>query len=102
MLNLQLKGEMTMKKTVVVEYVGIEDVQEIMDDALACIREGHYVLVTMSGHDSVLVSVYVTLNGYKERASDYIFNFNLSDEERDVAEMNKCKNTLKNLLREEE
>ena len=92
-----------MKKTVEVEYVGIEDVQEIMDDALACIREGHYVLVTMSGHDSVLVSVYVTLNGYKNgAASDYVFNFNLSDEERDVAEMNKCKDALKNLLREEE
>ena len=92
-----------MKKTVVVEYVGIEDVQEIMDDALACIREGHYVLVTMSGNDSVLVSVYVTLNGYKDgAASDYVFNFNLSDEERDVAEMNKCKDALKNLLREEE
>ena len=92
-----------MKKTVVVEYVGIEDVQEIMDDALACIREGHYVLVTMSGNDSVLVSVYVTLNGYKDgAASDYVFNFNLSDEERDVAEMNKCKDALKNLLREED
>lgn len=91
-----------MKKTVVVEYVGIEDVQEIMDDALACIREGHYVLVTVSGHDNVLVSVYVTLNGYKDGVTDYAFNFNIGDEERDVAEMNKCKNTLKNLLREED
>lgn len=89
-----------MKKTVEVEYVGIEDVQEIADDALACIKEGHYVLVTISGESRVLVSVYVTLNGYRDGESDYTYNFCIGDDERDVAEMNKCKNTLKNLLTE--
>ena len=37
-----------MRKTIEVEYVGIEDVQEIMDDAYAATKEGHFVNVSFS------------------------------------------------------
>ena len=35
-----------MRKTVEIEYVGIEDIQDIMDDVYALMREGHYVNVS--------------------------------------------------------
>ena len=34
-----------MRKTIEVEYVGIEDVQEIMDDAFAKMKEDNYANV---------------------------------------------------------
>ena len=37
-----------MKKIVEVEYVGIEDIQEIIESAYAVMREGHYVNVQIS------------------------------------------------------
>lgn len=86
-----------MKKIIEVEYVGIEDVQDIMDDAMACMREGHYVIVSISGSGgNTLVSVTITLKGSNE--VDYVFTFFMGDNCNYVAEMNKCKATLKNLL----
>lgn len=89
-----------MKKIVEVEYVGIEDVQEIMDDAYACMREGHYVGVSLSNcGDEPLVSVNIIVGGYYEgKETDYSFIFMMSDSERSVKEMNECKSVLKNLL----
>ena len=93
-----------MKKIVEVEYVGIEDVQDIIDDVLALIRDGHYAGVQLSellGDAHVIV--YVMLGGFSEsKKFDYEFSFNLTDSKRDVDAMNKCKHTLKNLLTGEE
>lgn len=89
-----------MKKTVTVEYVGIEDVQDIIDDAYALMKEGHYVSVSISNvSEMTMVRVGIMLGGFdanKER--DYNFDFYMSDDEIDVNMMNECKNILKNLL----
>lgn len=87
-----------------VEYVGIEDVQDIMDDVLALMREGHYASVQLSellGDAHVIV--YIMLGGFSDsKKFDYEFTFNLTDDKRDVDRMNKCKHTLKCLLTGEE
>lgn len=92
-----------MKKTIEVEYVGIEDVQEIMDDAYAATKEGHFVNVSISNcSENVMVSVTIMLGGYEHgKELDYSFTFFITDREPDVKEMNECKNALKNLLVEE-
>lgn len=92
-----------MKKTIEVEYVGIEDVQEIMDDAYAATKEGHYVSISTSNcSDNVMVMVNIMLGGYDNRKNlDYTFTFFITDREPDVKEMNECKSALKNLLVEE-
>lgn len=92
-----------MKKTIEVEYVGIEDVQEIMDDAYASIKEGHFVNVSISNcSENVMVSVIIMIGGYESgKETDYTFTFFITDREPDVKEMNECKNALKNLLVEE-
>ena len=92
-----------MKKTVEIEYVGIEDVQEIIDDAYAVMREGHYVSVSVGNvSDDILVSVNIILGGFEaSKEFDYMIGFNVSEDERDVSEMNKCKTILKSLLAEE-
>ena len=89
-----------MKKTVTVEYVGIEDVQEIIDDAYALMKEGHYVNVSISNVSEMpLVSVGIMLGGFDvDKKRDYDFDFYMSDDESDVKCMNECKNTIKNLL----
>lgn len=92
-----------MKKMVEVEYVGIEDVQEIMDDALACMREGHYVNVEISSIFSIpRVSVIIMLGGWQMgKKFDYSFEFEMSDNPEEVNKMNECKCVLKNLLVED-
>ena len=89
-----------MKKTVEVEYVGIEDIQDIMDDVYALMRDGHYVGFEMLKiSDNPRVSIVVMLGGWdSSRNYDYEYEFYVTDKEADVAEMNKCKTTLKNLL----
>ena len=93
-----------MKKIIEVEYVGIEDIQEIMDDAYALMREGHYV--TMSGSNRVeklFVRIMIMLDGWNSDGMfDYDYTFYMTDSEEDVKIMNECKNTLNNLLSEEE
>ena len=90
-----------MIKTVVVEYVGIEDVQEIMDDAFALMREGHYVNVGMCNlsDNDIRVAVTIKLGGWEaDKKNDYAFSFYMDDDCNNVKEMNNCKVTLKNLL----
>ena len=89
-----------MKKTVTVEYVGIEDVQEIVDDAYALMKEGHYVNVSISNvSEMTMVRVGIMLGGFDtNKGRDYDFDFYMSDDEIDVNCMNECKNTLRNLL----
>lgn len=92
-----------MKKTVEIEYVGIEDVQEIIDDAYAVMREGHYVSVSVSNvAKDILVSVNIILGGFDaSKEFDYMIGFYVSEDEKDVSEMGKCKSVLKSLLAEE-
>ena len=93
-----------MRKTVEVEYVGIEDVQEIMDDAFALMKEGHYANVEVSNYrnDIALVRVHIMIGGFdSEREYDYDYSFYMTDKYEDVEEMNACKSVMKNLLVEE-
>ena len=92
-----------MKKTVEIEYVGIEDVQEILDDAYAVMREGHYVSVSVANvSKGILVSINIILGGFDaSKAFDYMIGFYVSENENDVSEMGKCKSVLKSLLAEE-
>jgi len=93
-----------MRKMVEIEYVGIEDVQEILDDARAVMRVGHYVNVSIGNVGELpLVTVNIILDGFVSSAAnyDYSYSFYMSDEESEVALMNSCKNTLKNLLVED-
>ena len=93
-----------MRKTVEVESVGIEDIQEIMDDALALMKEGNYANVGFSNYENkkVLVSVNIMIGGFDtERMYDYSYSFYLGDNNNDVEEMNVCKSVMKNLLVEE-
>lgn len=87
-----------------VEYVGIEDVQEIMDDAFAIMKEGHYANVEVSNYrnDIALVRVHIMIGGFdSEREYDYDYSFYTTDKYEDVEEMNACKSVMKNLLVEE-
>ena len=93
-----------MRKTIEVEYVGIEDVQEIMDDALAIMKEGNYANVGFSNYENekVLVRVHIMIGGFdSEREYDYDYSFYMTDRHDDVEEMNACKSVMKNLLVEE-
>ena len=93
-----------MKKIIEVEYVGIEDIQEIMENAYALMREGHYVTVSVSNRvEKLFVSVMIMLDGWNSDGMfDYDYTFYMTDDEEDVRIMNECKNTLNNLLSEEE
>ena len=42
-----------MIKTVEIEYVGIEDIQEIIDDIYAVIKEGHHVYFNMMSSGNI-------------------------------------------------
>ena len=92
-----------MIKTVEIEYVGIEDIQEIIDDIYAVIKEGHYASIDIGRvGDEVYVKVLIMLNGldiYKDY--DYMFSFYMSERSNDLKAMNDCKSVLKNLLVED-
>ena len=93
-----------MRKIIEVEYVGIEDVQDIMDDAFALMKEGHYANVEVSNYrnDIALVRVHIMIGGFdSEREYDYDYSFYTTDKYEDVEEMNACKSVMKNLLVEE-
>ena len=92
-----------MIKTVEIEYVGIEDIQEILDDARAVMSVGHYVNVSISNVGVLpLVGVNIMLDGFGSCARyDYEYSFYMSNDENEVAIMNRCKSTLKNLLVED-
>ena len=59
-----------MRKMVEIEYVGIEDVQEILDDARAVMSVGHYVNVSIGNVGELpLVTVNIILDGFVSSAS---------------------------------
>lgn len=94
---------MKMKKMVEIEYIGIEDIQDIMDDAYALMSYGHYVNFQMSNFGKIHIGLSIMLDGFdNDRLYDYDYDFYMTEDSRDVKTMNDCKNTLKNLIIEEE
>ena len=91
-----------MKKTIEIEYVGIEDVWQILEYSRAVMNRGHYVNFSISNAEGIpLVCVKITLNKFiiiNNRKYDYSYEFYMSDKENDFTTMNKCKSMLKNLL----
>ena len=93
-----------MRKTVEIEYVGIEDLQDIMDDLYALQQLGHYAKFEMRNLCcETRIEVNIMLNGWDRDAEyDYQFLFIMNDNENEVKCMNMCKSTLKNLLAQED
>ena len=89
-----------MKKTIEIEYVGIEDVWQILEYSRAVMSRGHYVRFSINNTEDIpLVWVKIMLGGFVDSGNyDYSYMFYMSDEEDDVTTMNICKSTLKNLL----
>lgn len=91
-----------MKKMIEIEYVGIKDVQEILEYAKAVMSRGHYVNVSISNVGELpLVTVNIILDGFERSANyDYSYWFYMSDDEDEVAIMNDCKKELIKLIDE--
>lgn len=89
-----------MKKMIEIEYIGIEDVWQILEYSRAVMSRGHYVNFSISNPEGIpLVCVKIILNKFiNNRNYDYSYEFYMSDKENDVAVMNKCKSMLRNLL----
>ena len=89
-----------MKKTIEIEYIGIEDVWQILEYSRAVMSRGHYVNFSISNAEMLpLVCVKIMLGGFVDSGNyDYSYMFYMTDKENDVAVMNKCKSTLRNLL----
>lgn len=89
-----------MKKTIEIEYVGIEDVWQILEYSRAVMSRGHYVRFSINNTEDIpLVWVKIMLGGFVDSGNyDYSYMFYISDKEDDVTTMNICKSTLKNLL----
>ena len=89
-----------MKKMIEIEYIGIEDVWQILEYSRAVMSRGHYVNFSISNTEVVpLVSVKIMLGGFVDSGNyDYSYMFFMTDKENDVAVMNKCKSMLRNLL----
>ena len=91
-----------MIKTVDIEYVGIEDIQEIIDDIYAVIKEGHHVTFHMMPVDAIYIDVNIMIGGFAiNKDYDYKFTFAITDKDEDINVMNDCKIVLKRLLMEE-
>lgn len=91
-----------MKKMIEIEYVGIKDVQEILEYAKAVMSRGHYINVSISNVGELpMVTVSIILDGFVSNASyDYSYWFYMSDDENEVAIMNDCKKELIKLIDE--
>lgn len=89
-----------MKKTIEIEYIGIEDVWQILEYSRAVMSRGHYVNFSIHNTESIpLVCVKIMLDGFVDSGNyDYSYEFYMSDKENDVDTMNKCKSMLRNLL----
>ena len=89
-----------MKKTIEIEYVGIEDVWQILEYSRAVMSRGHYVNFSISNAEDIpLVCVKIMLDGFVDSGNyDYSYMFYMTDKENDVAVMNKCESMLRNLL----
>ena len=93
-----------MKKMVEVEYVGIEDVHELIEDVAVLIKCGHYASIQFNENcGKPYVHVYIMIGGFDEEKSyDYDYSFRFGDNRIDIKQMNECKSTINNLLTEEE
>lgn len=96
-----------MRKTVEIEYVGIEDLQDIMDDLYALQQLGHYASLEMRNlyyeAYETRIEVNIMLDGWdRDKEYDYQFVFFMNDKEDEVNCMNMCKSTLKKLLAQED
>ena len=89
-----------MKKMIEIEYIGIEDVWQILEYSRAVMSREHYVNFSISNPEGIpLVCVKIMLGGFVDSGNyDYSYMFYMTDKENDVAVMNKCKSTLRNLL----
>ena len=57
-----------MKKMIEIEYVGIKDVQEILEYAKAVMSRGHYINVSIGNVGELpLVTVNIILGGFDEK-----------------------------------
>ena len=93
-----------MKKMVEVEYVGIEDIHELIEDVAVLIKCGHYASLQLNENcGKPYVNVYIMIGGFdKYRSYDYDYSFGFGDNPDDIKQMNECKCTINNLLTEEE
>ena len=93
-----------MKKMVEVEYVGIEDIHELIEDVDVLIKCGHYASLQLNENcGKPYVNVYIMIGGFdKYRSYDYDYSFGFGDNQDDIKQMNECKGTINNLLTEEE
>ena len=89
-----------MKKTIEIEYIGIEDVWQILEYSRAVMSRRHYVNFSINNAEGIpLVCVKIMLDGFVDSGNyDYSYEFYISDKENDVDTMNKCKSMLRNLL----
>ena len=93
-----------MKKVIEIEYVGIEDVYELIEDVDVLIKCGHYASVQLNENcGKPYVHVYIMIGGFDEDKSyDYDYSFRFGDNPNDIKQMNECKSTINNLLTEKE
>ena len=93
-----------MKKVIEVEYVGIEDIHELIEDVAVLIKCGHYAGLQLNENcGKPYVHVYIMIGGFDEEKSyDYDYSFRFGDNPNDIKQMNECKGTINNLLTEEE
>ena len=93
-----------MKKVIEIEYVGIEDVYELIEDVDVLIKCGHYASVQLNENcGKPYVHVYIMIGGFDEEKSyDYDYSFRFGDNPDDIKKMNECKSTINNLLTGEE
>ena len=89
-----------MKKMIEIEYIGIEDVWQILEYSRAVMSRGHYINFSINNAEGIpLVCVKIMLDGFADSGNyDYSYEFYISDKENDVDTMNKCKSMLRNLL----
>ena len=93
-----------MKKVIEVEYVGIEDIHELIEDLAVLIKCGHYASVQLNENcGKPYVHVYIMIGGFNEEKNyDYDYSFRFGDNPNDIKQMNECKSTINNLLTGEE
>ena len=93
-----------MKKVIEVEYVGIEDIHELIEDVAVLIKCGHYASVQLNENcGKPYVHVYIMIGGFNEQKNyDYDYSFRFGDNPNDIKQMNECKSTINNLLTGEE
>lgn len=89
-----------MKKTIEIEYVGFEDVWQILEYSRAVMSRGHYVNFSISNPEGIpLICVKIMLDGFVDSGNyDYSYKFYMTDKVNDFTTMNKFKSILRDLL----